>query len=115
VWVLMPLTLAVQRPHVDGWLGAIYNNFVALDQPHNLCPSLHIGLRTILAEFYALRLSRLWLFASNVWFSLIGISTLLTYQHHVVDVTGGFVLAAVVMYLVQSAPLVQPVTPNRRV
>jgi membrane-associated phospholipid phosphatase len=115
VWLAMPLKLAVERPHVDGWLGTIYNNFVAVDQPHNLLPSLHIGLRTILADFYAIRLSGLWLIASHVWFSLIGFSTLLTYQHHVVDVVGGFVLAAVCLYLVQPTPIVQPVTPNRRI
>src|SRR5690606_38208636 len=52
VWLAMPLRLAVDRPHAPGWLGAIYNQFTALDKPYNLCPSLHIGLRTILAEFY---------------------------------------------------------------
>ena len=35
----------------------------------------------------------------TLWFVLIGFSTLLTYQHHIVDIAGGFVLAAICFYL----------------
>ena len=115
-FLVMPLKLAVPRPEATGWLGELFSQFLAMDKPYNLCPSMHIALRTILADLYA-RHSRGMLLRvlSDVWFSLIGFSTLLTHQHHVVDVIGGFMLAFVCMYLVRQTPLIQPVLPNRRV
>lgn len=113
-FLLFPLTLAVERPHVDGAMGAVFNWFRGVDLPYNLCPSLHIALRTILAAMYARYARGLWLWASHVWFSLIGLSTLLTYQHHVMDVAGGFVLAAVCFYLVREQSLHLPVQANLR-
>jgi protein-tyrosine phosphatase/membrane-associated phospholipid phosphatase len=114
-FLAMPLKLGHERPEVDGWLGALFGWFFAADLPYNLCPSLHIALRTILAETYARHTRGLWNFASHAWFSLVGFSTLLTYQHHVVDVAGGFLLAAVCFYLVPAVAQGHPVTCNRRV
>jgi membrane-associated phospholipid phosphatase len=114
-FLLFPLRFAFDRPQVDGWLGAIFDSFRSLDQPFNQFPSLHITLRTILAAFYVgvthggLRpLVRL-------WFSLIGFSTVLTYQHHVIDVVGGFALAGLCFYLFRDESLRLPVIVNRRV
>jgi len=100
IFLLMPLKLGVERPPADGWLGAVFDWFRAMDQPHNLFPSLHIALRTILAELYARHARGLTRLLSHLWFSLIGLSTLLTYQHHVIDIAGGFALAVVVFYAV---------------
>jgi protein-tyrosine phosphatase/membrane-associated phospholipid phosphatase len=114
-FLVMPLKLGHERPRVDGWLGALFGWFFATDLPYDLFPSLHIALRTILAETYARHTRGFWNFASHVWFSLVGFSTLLTYQHHVVDVAGGFLLALVCFYVVPAMGHVHPVTPNRRV
>jgi membrane-associated phospholipid phosphatase len=111
-FLLFPLTLAVERPYVDGAIGIVFNWFRGVDYPYNLCPSLHIALRTILADLYARHTRGLGNWASNIWFSLIGFSTLLTYQHHVVDIVGGFILAAACFYLVREAPLRLPVERN---
>ena len=35
------------------------------------------------------------------WFVLIGLSPLLTHQHHVIDILGGFALAAVCFFLIR--------------
>lgn len=114
-FLLMPLKLAVSRPQLDGWLGAAFGWFFATDMPYNLCPSLHIALRTILAEKYAAHTRGLWNIASHVWFSMVGFSTLLLYQHHIVDVIGGFLLALICFYLLPVIPHRHPVTINRRI
>jgi len=114
-FVLMPLRLAHQRPQLDGWIGATFGWFFATDLPYNLFPSLHVALRTILAEIYARHTQGIVNLASHVWFSLIGFSTLLTYQHHVVDVVGGFLLAVVCFYAVPAAAHSHAVVPNPRV
>ena len=88
-FLLMPLKIGVSRVRKPvGWTGAIFNFLHGFDQPYNLFPSLHITLRTILADLYARHTKGVTRLASHVWFSLIGFSTVLTYQHHVVDVIG---------------------------
>lgn len=102
-FLLFPLKLGFPRPAVDGPLGALFEVLRGFDQPTNLCPSLHIALRTILAVVYARHTRGLLNVGVHAWFFLVGLSTLLTYQHHVVDVAGGFVLAAVCFYLFREA------------
>ncbi len=114
-FLLFPLTLAVERPAASGVLGPVFDWFRGVDLPNNLCPSLHIALRTILVLLYVRHTFGLAHGAVHVWFSLIGLSTLLTYQHHVVDVIGGFLLATVCFYLVRSEPWRLPCEPNRDV
>lgn len=114
-FLLIPLRLSSARPQPDGWTGAIFSFLHGFDQPYNLFPSLHIALRTILADLYAEHTKGLLRLASNVWFSLIGFSTLLTYQHHFVDIVGGFVLAGISFYLFSEAKTRLPVMPNHRV
>jgi protein-tyrosine phosphatase len=114
-FLLFPLRFAFERPHVAGWLGAFFDWFRGMDQPYNLLPSLHIALRTILADFYT-RHTRGWLRqASNLWFVLIGLSAVLTYQHHVMDVVAGFALGAYCLYFFPESGGRLAVIPNRRV
>jgi len=114
-FLLVPLHLAVARPQASGWTGAIFRFLHGFDQPYNLVPSLHIALRTILAALYARHSKGIVRLASHVWFSLIGFSTVLTYQHHFVDVVAGFVLAAICFYLFREENARWPVLPNYRV
>lgn len=114
-FLVMPLKLGFERQTVEGWLGAIFNTFVGYDAPFNLLPSLHITLRTLLARLYVVHTQGLIRLSSRIWFSLIGFSTVLTHQHHLVDIAGGFVLAGICFYLFHEAAERLPVTPNRRV
>ncbi|WP_143543698.1 phosphatase PAP2/dual specificity phosphatase family protein [Rhodopirellula sp. MGV] len=98
-FLIYPLELAVQRPQPTGLFGDIYTWFTAMDRPFNLCPSMHIALRTVLAVHYGKHCRGLTRIAMNIWFFLIGCSTLLLYQHHFIDVLGGFILATFVMYV----------------
>jgi membrane-associated phospholipid phosphatase len=98
-FLLLPLKFGVPCPQVSGWMGGIFNFLHRFDQPYNLVPSLHITFRTILADFFVRHTKGGLRLACHIWFILIGFSTVLTYQHHIVDVGAGFILAAVCLYL----------------
>jgi protein-tyrosine phosphatase len=114
-FLLFPLQFAFERPPVSGGLGVVFNNFRNFDHPYNLFPSLHITLRTILAAVYARHSRGMMRILSDIWFILIGFSTVLTYQHHVADVIGGFILAGYCFYLFRETPTKLPVMPNMRI
>lgn len=97
-FIIYPLQLAAERPVATGFFGEIYNLLTAMDKPYNLCPSMHIALRTVLAAHFGRHCRGPLRVLMHVWFFLIGCSTLLLYQHHFIDVVGGFVLAVAVMY-----------------
>ena len=93
-FLLLPLRFAFPRPHADGWLGALFDWFRGMDAPHNLLPSLHAALTLILLDVYFRHTRGVVRVAIMMWFVLITLSPILTYQHHVIDIAGGFVLAA---------------------
>jgi hypothetical protein len=86
-----------------------------MDSPFNLLPSLHAALLLLLVDLYARNLRGVLLFAAMLWFFLIGLSPFLTYQHHVIDIVGGFVLAGYCFYFFREPSLAQPVVMNRRI
>lgn len=92
-FLLFPLRFGWPRPAVEGWLGALFAPLNALDQPFNLCPSLHISLRAILWTVYGRHARGSLRAGLAAWFFLIGLSTLLIYQHHVIDLLGGYLVA----------------------
>lgn len=92
-FLLVPLRFAFPRPHANGWLGALFDWFRGLDAPHNLLPSLHAALMLILLDVYFRHTRGVLRLATVSWFALIALSPVLTYQHHVIDIAGGFVLA----------------------
>ena len=114
-FLLFPLRFAFARPHADGWLGAFFDWFRGMDQPYNLLPSLHIALCTILADFYARHSRGVLRNASNAWFFVIGLSAVLTYQHHVMDVVAGFALGAYCLYFFPESNPRLPLIQNRRI
>lgn len=94
-FLLFPLRFAFPRPHADGWLGALFDWFRGMDAPYNLLPSLHAALMLILLPVYFRRTRGFVRVAIIIWFILIALSPVLTYQHHLIDIVGGCVLAAV--------------------
>jgi protein-tyrosine phosphatase len=114
-FLLFPLRFAFERPPLSGWLGDFFAWFCGLDRPFNLLPSLHIAFCTILGEFYARRTRGALRHAFVVWFVLIAFSAVLTFQHHVMDVIGGFALGAYCLYFFSESDRRIPVVANRRV
>ena len=72
-----------------------------VDAPYKLIPSLHAALLLFLIDAYARHLRRPKRFAVMSWFVLIGLSPLLTHQHHVIDILGGFALAALCFFFIR--------------
>lgn len=107
-FLVFPLRFAFPRPHADGWLGALFDWFRGMDMPFNLLPSLHAALMLILADVYFRRTRGLIRLAIIAWFVLIALSPVLTYQHHVIDIVSGFVLAALCFMIFRGPDLSSP-------
>ena len=109
-FLLFPLRFAFARPHTDGWLGAIFDWFRGMDAPFNLLPSLHAALMLILADVYLRRSSGIVRLTLVIWFVLIALSPILTYQHHLIDILGGLVLAVLCFRLFRDRDLSSPLS-----
>ena len=114
-FLLFPLRFAFPRPHASGWLGVIFDWFRGVDLPYNLFPSLHAALLLLLVDVYARKLRGVLLLGVMSWLFLIALSPLLTYQHHVIDIIGGFVLAGYCFYFFGASSHTPPVVANRRI
>jgi membrane-associated phospholipid phosphatase len=116
-FLVLPLHFAFARPHADGWLGALFDWFRGMDAPYNLLPSLHAALMLILADVYFRNTRGLLRIVITAWFILIALSPVFTYQHHLIDIFGGFVLAALCFLIFRDRDLSSPQTnpePNNR-
>jgi membrane-associated phospholipid phosphatase len=78
----------------DGFLPWFLRLFYTLDTPLNCFPSLHVA-QSFVAALACFRVHRGVGYAALVWASLIGVSTLYTKQHYVVDVIAGTAMAIV--------------------
>jgi membrane-associated phospholipid phosphatase len=114
-FLVFPLRFAFERPAATGPFGAIFEAFRHLDQPYNLVPSLHVAMLICLAPVYTRRTGPALRAVLVPWFFLIAVSTLLTYQHHFIDVIGGFILGIACLYMFPDADITLPVLPNRRI
>jgi membrane-associated phospholipid phosphatase len=114
-FLLFPMRFGWERPEPSGWTAPLFRALYANDLPFNLAPSLHISLRSIVWVAYAGHL-RGWLrTVVKVWFVLIGISTLLLWQHHFLDVVGGFLMGWFIKVIIPATPRrVEPSTPAHR-
>lgn len=100
-FLVFPLTAGYPRPEVSGWSRWLFEFLWSFDKPHNLVPSLHVALASLLWPVYARRARSYgplrWVL--HGWFTLIIASPLLTWQHHLVDVATGAMLGQVCMFV----------------
>lgn len=98
-FLIYPLQITWQKPPVDGFLGGLFGSVAIWDMPYNQAPSLHIMLALIVGRFYWQRFeSSIIRTVVLVWFSLIGVSALTTWQHHFIDVPTALFAASWIMW-----------------
>ncbi len=114
-FLLIPLRFAFPRPHVEGVFAPMFAALYSFDLPHNLFPSLHIALRTLLASVFVRAITGPARWLTNAWFSLISVSTLVTWQHHLIDVVGGFWLGLIALHLYRFDETPAPRASNRTI
>jgi predicted protein tyrosine phosphatase len=119
-FLLMPLKLEwPSRPAVGGWFGDFVEQSCTapflMEYPHNLFPSLHIVLCMIVADVYLRHTRGILRGLLFGWFTLIGVSTVLTWQHHVPDVLGGAMLAGFAFYSIRDRSPRLAGRPNPRI
>src|SRR5262249_8956964 len=80
----------------DGLTADLYRNMAAIDEPPaNAAPSLHVSLTCLLAIALVRDYPRWWP-AVVAGVGLVCLATLFTWQHHLIDVLAGALLAVVV-------------------
>lgn len=108
IFYFYPARFSFIRPVTSDWTALGYRFLQLTDKPYNQLPSLHVSYALLLG--YSLwpiagsSHSRNKVFAYRclltVICSLIILSTLFTYQHHLLDIIAGLLLALVVLWLV---------------
>ena len=103
VFVFYPLRFSLIRPAIES---PIFANLFAMlsifDRPHNQLPSLHVAYCVIFWQ--SLKTApksiavKLLLGASLL---LVGVATLFTYQHHLLDIVAGLALAGLCIALIK--------------
>ena len=99
-FLLFPLRIGYARHAVGGLDGLLFSLLDALDRPYNLVPSLHLAVLVVTWATYCRHLRGLPRRAVQSWFILIGLSTVFTRQHHLIDVITGLALGAFCLYAV---------------
>ena len=94
VLLLLPAELGFVRNEDAGSHARLYEALYAVALPHNLVPSLHIVLTTLVVLSLMDSGVRVMRYVYATWLSLITVSVLLVHQHHIVDVVSGLALAA---------------------
>lgn len=99
-----PLKFSFDRPATSGIFGWLFDLLTGFDQPFNQAPSLHIALLIQLWVVYGRHLRGVARHAIHIWFALIAVSVLTTYQHHAIDVVSGAALGVLLLYFLPDPP-----------
>jgi dual specificity protein phosphatase-like protein len=98
-FILFPLRFTYRQPETHGLAGVLFAALTSFDKPFNQAPSLHIALLVILWQRYAKHLPRVAQSPLHIWFTVVGVSVLTTYQHHFFDIPTGALLGVSCLWL----------------
>jgi membrane-associated phospholipid phosphatase len=93
-FLLAPTALGFARQSAGSDLASVYRLLYALDAPYNCAPSLHVAYASQIILALAHRGPYRLRAALALWLLLIMASTVLTHQHHLLDLAGGLLLTA---------------------
>jgi len=96
IFLLLPGQLAYAPPARFGAFPGLYRLADEMNLTYNLVPSLHVALSVFCSLVFAARAGRTGRVFLLGWAVVIALSTLLTHQHHVLDVLTGGLLAVVI-------------------
>ena len=103
LFLLFPLSFAWARPTTEGIPGVLFAALSA-DQPFNQLPSLHVALALLIWPVLRRRTNGLLRSVVGLWFVLIALSTVTTWQHHLVDVFAGLLFGLLIGYALPLDP-----------
>ncbi|MFZ6769035.1 phosphatase PAP2 family protein [Undibacterium sp. Di26W] len=95
LFVIYPLQFSWPRPVIEStWCAYLYASLTLMDKPYNQLPSLHVCYCILFWQALHPHIrSRPGRIALAAWLTLTAISTVFTFQHHVLDLVGGVLLA----------------------
>ena len=106
IFYLYPARFSFNRSIPDDWTQFGYQFLQLVDKPFNQLPSLHVSYAMLLGVslWDVVASKKRWISAAYRLLltgicTLITLSTVLTYQHHLLDMFGGVVLAVLVLIL----------------
>jgi len=106
IFCFYPARFSYNRSIPDDWTQFGYQFLQLVDKPFNQLPSLHVSYAMLLGVslWDVVASKKRWILAAYRLLltgicTLIALSTVLTYQHHLLDMFGGAVLAVLVLIL----------------
>lgn len=89
-YFVFPLKFSFEKPEIQSSIFQLFFSFlVKYDSPFNQSPSLHIAFAVLEWSVVRSRFRGTLLYLIVFWLLLLGLSTLLVYQHHFIDVISG--------------------------
>jgi membrane-associated phospholipid phosphatase len=98
-FLLLPAESAFPPQNIDRWR-QLFHLADWLNLEYNMVPSLHVALSVACVAAFSGRASLIGRIVLWSWAVAVGVSTVLTHQHHLLDVLTGFLLGLVVTSLV---------------
>lgn len=101
-FILFPMHYSFDKPEISNPVfNALFWFLNGIDDPYNQSPSLHVAFSFAFWTVFR-EIQGRWKILGGIWLVLIALSTLTTYQHHLIDIFTGSILAHLVFLIIPS-------------